>query len=114
MNKTITIEELKRLDARINEVDVWTDEYYDIVEKIALFCSQNNIRAEEYHEIIKQHTTVFHYMSQITGELCENKRDILSQLWWWLKHYSSLIKNCSSHIEYIKYFFCWDYSEEGF
>lgn len=68
MRKKITkeqIAELRRLEARLDEIKEFTPEYESILDRIAWFCVQNNISSEEYDELIAEDD----YVELTTGQL---------------------------------------------
>lgn len=52
-----------------------------------------------------------HFMSNITGELCENIWGVFGAILWVFKHHFAVPTPLS---EYIKYIFDWSYSKQGF
>lgn len=86
------INELKRLEERLNEIGNFTPEYESILDKIANFCVQHNISAEEYERLISDDNYVELTISQIVlGALGVSVLAVFTALWlngglWQLGH----------------------------
>ena len=85
MRKKITkeqIAELRRLEARLDEIKEFTPEYEDILDRIAWFCVQNNISPEEYDKLIANDSYIELTIPQlIFGALGTCVLAIFTMLW---------------------------------
>lgn len=57
---------------------------------------------------MKKHENKYHYMSKVTGEMCENIWEVIASVWWVLTHRFPVSVPITT---YIKYMFLWHHSK---